>query len=430
MAKKYKIITCAGTLFLVICILVVSLSASYTSSVAYLLYGDTGDSVMYRVELLDNMYMWTPSTSWGFFHDLEINNYHTYTVNVTLLVDFPELEEGESEVYPLPGEISHVSFHSSDDDVRSGPVYMQDILITQKNSSGVEYADLVTMNFSSRYDTEKEVTELTYSLSFSTADGFIDNLEGNENFLFSLFDMHPEAITMGYGLDFYEIIVTSTYDPEGDAFENTVIDNLGEAVDRLNDVSSLLTNLRNASSTQVKNLEALKTSTETLISQTTELYSKVSDIKNTIDSLPENIGDQFEQKLEEQAQKEYEVAVDGGNELLAQLTEALGGSVDTAGVINSFDGLINVLSYSGRNSNFKIPKLEIPPMEGVSSEPIVLMSATTVNLADYVDMIPEALMTVIQWGAVVGIVVNAVLTLMKFINQFLQGKSVGGEDGD
>ena len=432
MAKKYKVITIVISFLLVLAIFALSVSASsYISTDAFFLYGDTGDSVMnVAEEAWEDIYIYTPYTSFGFFHDLKIEKYHTYTVDVTLEVEFPDSGD-EVGIYPLPGEFVHASFHDSKSDVSGKTVVsMDDIKILQRNSSGELYSDLISMSFDSFYNSEKELTELNYHLSFCTSDGFIDNLSDDSQYLFTLFDMHPDAPENHYTLCFWHMAVTSSYDPDGDIFEDTIVDNLGDAVNQLNSINSKLSGLQNSGSTQIKHLEALKAQTEALVTKTTELFTTVDQIFRQVSSLPKEIGDEFSDALVDHDQELLDSSITGGNELMEQLTEAIGGAVDANGVIDSMGSLINVLSYEGRKSEFRIPEMSIPPLSGVTSEPIQLMAATSVDFADYVDMIPESIMTLIQWGTVVIIVNNAVLTTMRFINQFLQGKSVGGEEGD
>lgn len=431
MAKKYKVLTAVLAALIAAAIAVVSVSASsYTSSTVYFFWVDGTEDYMYVADVQDEVYIYSPNSSWGFFHDIEIKNYHTYTVDITLHVAFPESDGDTAEIYPLPGELINICFLDGDYDVKGkSKVWLEDVLLSQKNSAGVSYADLVSVSFDSAYYAAG-VTALNYHLSFSTAEGFIDTLDEGVQFLFSLFGMHPDAIEMGYGVTFYQMHVSSTYDPDGDAFQNTVIDNLGDAVGRLNDINAKLSGLQNAGSTQIKELQALKAQTESLVAKTTELYTTVDWIFRDVQSMPDRIGDEFSDALMDHDQELLDASINGGNELMEQLTEAIGGSVDANGVIDSMGGLVNVLSYEGRKSEFRIPEMSIPALAGVTSEPIQLMAATSVDFSDYIDMIPESIMTLIQWGTVVFIVINAVLTLMKFINQFLQGKSVGGEEGD
>ncbi len=428
MEKKYKVLTGIIALLLVLAILVVSISASsYTSTLAYLMYRDAGESVLHVERGVGDIAIDSPNTSWGFFHDLELKKFHTYEVDITLNVEF----HGSSTVHSLPGELVNISFL---DDTHYATVRntvdASDFLLDQKNKAGDSYSDLVSMSFDSYYDSEKEVTVLNYHLSFSTASGFIDNLNEGIWYMMSFFDMHPEAVAVDYLLSVYEVSVNATYDPEGDIFEESVVDKLGDAVSKLDEINTELAIMKVTGSTQVQKLEELKATTETLVAQNTELSLKVIDIKTQLDKLPDDIGNQFEQKLEEHAVKEYEAAEIAGNEALDQLVGELGGVVDTEGIISSFKLFLNSLSYVGRTCPINIPKLSIPAMEGVTSEPIVLMNNTTVNLADYIYMIPESIMKVVQWFTVIGIVLNAIFTLMKLINRFLQGKSVGDEDGD
>ncbi len=434
MEKKYKVLTGITALLLVLAILAVSISASsYTSSDAYFIFGETGSSVLKIAGVLygDDIIVDTPDTSWGFFHDLELKKFHTYTVDVTLEMEFPNSDDPDVGIYPLPGELVNISF-LGDDSYVSGKnqVNASNILLDQKNRAGESYSDLVSMSFDSFYNSEKELTELNYHLSFSTASGFIDNLNEGIWYMMSFFDMHPESENVRYLVSYWDISVTASYDPEGDIFEESVVDKLGDAVSKLDEINAEIAILQVTGSTQVQKLEELKATTETLVAQNTELSLKVSDIKTQLDKLPDDIGNQFEQKLEEQSQKELEAAESAGNEFLDQLVGELGGVVDTEGIISSFKLFLNTLSYSGRTCPINIPKLSIPAMEGVTSEPIVLMNNTSVNLADYIYMIPESIMKVVQWFTVIGIVLNAIFTLMKLINRFLQGKSVGDEDGD
>lgn len=435
MAKKYKILTVVLSFVLVLSILGVSVfadSITYESEETWLYYYDTdiGDDLLNRRHIGSSVTIDHVSSTWGFMYDIDFKKHHTYTVDIVFELELPEGTSGVS----IPTLLDNVTFFPySSSVVGATSIGLENVVFEQVNSSGTDYVDLVSFSHDNYYDEVKEVNVCTFTLAFSTANGFIDNLPNGEYYMFPYYIMHPDALEIDYRLTYYGATVTSVYDPKADAYQQTVVDQMGQLSGQLTDVKtsidSLGSQLSSENSKQLNALKAVNNSITFLIQETQLRYEQIVEVKKSIDALPEQFGDQIEQKLEEHDDKQQQKAQDSGNKFLEQLTSELVGVVDSEGVVSAFDNVLSFVNYDGRVSMLKVPAITIPAMTGVLAEPLQIWGGSEIKLHEYVDMLPDDILTVVQWGVVVLIVISAVFSLMKLISQFLEGKSVGSEDG-
>ncbi|MBQ8551664.1 MAG: hypothetical protein IJ428_02490 [Clostridia bacterium] len=451
MEKKYKILTAAIAAMLAAAIMIVHVSAdTYVPETFRSLYWAstyTDGLVRSRADSKGfSLYIGEDIAALGALFDIDIKDGYLYEIDLTYQVDF---YDGDSDTYYdydpcMPTEPTNVSFinelpESQTSNTITYRYNIGDVTENQTNSDGDYYHSLVSTDKTAKFVEETDdgvyIYDINYHFVFSTLDGFIDNLGEGILYMVPWFNIDGGGVAVDVCA--YELSVNITYDPEGQSYEDALIDQLGDITAQTVEINNTLANIK-AQNTETNELleaqiSALESQLEALEAQTTEIVNintKLNSIQNTMEELPDKVGDVVSDKLEEHDQNVLQQVQDGGNEFLKQLTDELGGIVDADGVTNAFESILSFLGYEGRQSKMLVPALSIPAMSGVTSTPIKIWDGGEIDFSEYVSMIPAQIMTLVQWIMVVLIVISAVLSLMKLINQFLQGRSIGGKDGD
>lgn len=135
-------------------------------------------------------------------------------------------------------------------------------------------------------------------------------------------------------------------------------------------------------------------------------------INDRLDELPDKIGDQFQDVIE----NEKEESKGEGNKFVDQILDAL--PDPSADVLAAFKILTDATSYSGTEAVLPIPSLVLPGIDGLFPT-TELWSGTEFDFGEYVGMLPSGLLTLVQSLFTIAIVLFCVYELKGIISYCL-----------
>jgi len=173
--------------------------------------------------------------------------------------------------YQIEFTVKYINFASTVKALNLSEKYPSDIgvLTEQKNIAGENYTDLMSLTMSDytvpSRDEQNEVggywygsyvaTKFTYS--FSTADGYIDNLENGYKYVILSNIVEPSSEERPYQFMITDINVKVLFDPGAEYYTDRVIEDLNEKAEKLDEVGSKLSEAENWLLTKA---ESMKTS--------------------------------------------------------------------------------------------------------------------------------------------------------------------------
>lgn len=135
-------------------------------------------------------------------------------------------------------------------------------------------------------------------------------------------------------------------------------------------------------------------------------------IKDSLDELPDKIGDHFQDVIE----TEKEESKGEGNKFVDQILDAL--PDPSADVLVAFKTLTDATSYQGTEAVLPIPALVLPGIDGLFPT-TELWSGTEFDFGEYVSMLPSGLLTLVQSLFTIAIVLYCVYELKGIISYCL-----------
>lgn len=128
---------------------------------------------------------------------------------------------------------------------------------------------------------------------------------------------------------------------------------------------------------------------EMSISSLYRLQEQTGKTNELLEELPEEIGDQFRDVIQEEQDK----AEMEGNSSVGQLEAVI--PDHSAGFMDALQGFAESMSYTGTEAKIKIPDITLPEIAGLIPEYQILES-TTLDFGEYIRLIPEAVMLLVQ----------------------------------
>lgn len=183
--------------------------------------------------------------------------------------------------------------------------------------------------------------------------------------------------------------------------------------------------IENELSPTLSNIEGLM---DTMNGQQAALNSQVSDLKESVDELPGEIGEEFDTALENQGAAEHSYGLQQGDK---NVQDALGAlpmdNINQAG--SAIERLANAISTDQRSSRFDIPEIYIPQLKSASGEVLMekltLIEPTSFYWEDVIDeFVPPTLLIVVRAVITLGLGMYIFFELFRFIGMF---SSPGGE---
>lgn len=175
-------------------------------------------------------------------------------------------------------------------------------------------------------------------------------------------------------------------------------------------------------------LENIEDLMDRMNGQQAALNSQVSDLKDAVDELPGQVGEEIDSALKDQGAAEHSFGLQEGNQ---QVQDALGAlpnaDIDQAGSV--LERLANAISTDKRSSRFDIPEIYIPELKSASGEVLMekltLIEARSFYWEDAIDQfVPPVLLIVVRAVITLGLGMYVFFELFRFIGMF---SSPGGE---
>lgn len=146
-----------------------------------------------------------------------------------------------------------------------------------------------------------------------------------------------------------------------------------------------------------------------------ELLSEmVDEQKVTNDKLDELIG---------AGEKEKDEATDTGDDGVGEITDVIPDY--STGFIEGMGNLVSALSYTGTECIWKFPQLYIPEMDGISGQISLTDSEMDIDISQWVNSLPSALLTVVRSVLTIALILFCVRELYNTIQYVLTLKGGG-----
>lgn len=152
-----------------------------------------------------------------------------------------------------------------------------------------------------------------------------------------------------------------------------------------------------------------------------EVLQQQQQTNDKLDKLPGQIGDEMQGVIENEKQE----ATSSGDKFVDQILDAL--PDPSTQVLASLKSLTDATSYTGVDAKLQIPALVMPAVGSLIPE-TVLWSGAEFDMGSYMDLLPEALVTVVQSLFTIAIVLYCVYELIGLISfcLTLRGGGVNG----
>lgn len=145
------------------------------------------------------------------------------------------------------------------------------------------------------------------------------------------------------------------------------------------------------------------------VNQNEQMQTTMDNIESAMDDLPGEIGDEFENVIDQ----EKEESKQEGNKFVDQVLDKL--PDPSQGVLSALGELTAAVGYTGTEAVIPFPAIVIPGIDGLFDE-IVIYDGSDFDLGSCVSYIPENILTVIQSLFTIAIVLYCVYELKGIIS--------------